>query len=322
MRAAQITTLSGPDAIEVCEVPAPSVAPGQILIDVHVAGVNFPDLLMTTGDYQFKPELPFTPGSEVAGLVAQADPDTGFRVGDRVAAFAMLNGLAEQVVTNAEYALRLPESITFAQGAALPMNYLTCEFALCRRAGLQAGESVLVQGAAGGIGTAAIQIARAMGATVIAVASTEDKRNIALAAGAHHAVAVDGFRAAVQELTNGRGVDVVVDPVGGDRFTDSLRVLSPEGRLLVIGFTEGNIPTVKVNRLLLNNVDVRGVGWGAFAFARPGFIGQQWAHLRELMDTGAISPVVGSTHPLTESGAAIAELRDRRALGKVVVSLR
>ena len=322
MRAAQISELSGPDAVKVVDVDAPAIGEGQLLIDVHAAGVNFPDLLMTRGEYQVKPELPFVPGSEVSGIVADAPAGSGFKVGDRVASFTLLNGIAERVAVPADFALRIPDSMTFAQGAALPMNYLTMEFALIRRGGVQRGETVLIHGAAGGIGTAGIQISKALGATVIAVASTPEKRDVAIAAGADQAIDVEGFLAATKELTEGRGVDVVVDPVGGDRFTDSLRALAPEGRVLVIGFTAGDIPTVKVNRLLLNNVDVRGVGWGAYAFMRPGSISKQWASITHLLETGAIHPPVGAEYPLSDVASAIADLGARRAAGKIVVTLK
>ncbi len=322
MRVAQITDLTGPQGVSVADRDALVAAAGQLLIDVHAAGINFPDLLMTRGEYQVKPELPFVPGSEIAGVVVSAPADSGFAKGDRVAAFTLLGGIAEQALTSPEYAIKLPDTFTFAQGAALPMNYLTMEFALLRRGGIKASDTVLIHGAAGGIGTAGIQIAKAVGATVIAVASTAEKREVALAAGADHAIPVEGFRDTAKQLTGGRGVDIVVDPVGGDRFTDSLRSLQAEGRLLVIGFTDGEIPTVKVNRLLLNNIDVRGVGWGAFAFARPGYIGTQWASIATLIESGAINPPVGSVYPLEEVGEAIAELGARRAQGKVVIAVR
>lgn len=322
MRAAHVTALTGPQAVSLGEVDEPSAESDQLVIDVHAAGINFPDLLMTRGEYQIKPPLPFVPGSEVAGVVVTAPKDSGFTTGDRVASFSFLGGLAERVAVNPEFATKLPAEFSFAEGAALPMNYLTMEFALRRRAGIQAGEWVLVHGAAGGIGTAGIQIAKASQAQVIAVASTQQKRDVALAAGADFAVTVDDFRDQAKEITGGRGVDIIVDPVGGDRFTDSLRTLRPEGRLLVIGFTHGDIPTVKVNRLLLNNIDVRGVGWGAFAFTQPGYIKRQWASLVQLMATGAIKPPIGAQYPLEQAGQAIADLEARRAVGKVIITLR
>ncbi|HSJ21574.1 MAG TPA: zinc-binding dehydrogenase, partial [Nocardioidaceae bacterium] len=208
------------------------------------------------------------------------------------------------------------------EGAALPMNYLTAQFALHERGQLQPGETVLVHGAAGGVGTASIQVAKGMGATVIAVVSTEEKAKVAKDAGADEAVLVDGFLGSVKELTDGRGVDVVVDVVGGDLMTDSLRSLGPLGRLLVVGFTAGAIPEVKVNRLLLNNIDVRGVGWGAYAMVRAGFMRRQWDVLVPMMESGAVSPPVGSTYPLEDVRRALTDMAERRATGKLVLALR
>ncbi len=201
------------------------------------------------------------------------------------------------------------------------MNYLTAQFALATRAGLRAGESVLVHGAAGGVGTASIQVAKGYGARVIAVVSSDEKADVALAAGADDVVLVDGFLAAVKELTDGRGVDVVVDVVGGDLMTDSLRVLAPLGRLLVIGFTAGDIPQVKVNRLLLNNIDVRGVGWGAYAMVRPGFMREQWEALVPMMESGVVDPPIGKVYPFEEMADALEEMAQRRTLGKSVVAV-
>src|SRR5829696_3013818 len=276
MRAARVTSLDGPASVKVADVPEPTLQAGHVLVDVHEAGVSFPDVLMSRGLYQMRPELPFVPGAECAGIVREAPEDSAFRAGDRVAAFPVLGAFAETVLVPEAMVFPLPDAVSFEAGAALPMNYLTVHFALTRRGQLERGEVVLVHGAAGGIGTAAIQLARALDARVIAVVSSEDKIETARAAGAHHVVLADGFLAAARELTQGRGVDVVVDPVGGDRFTDSLRSLAPEGRLLVIGFTAGQIPTVKVNRLLLNNVDVVGVGWGAFWMPDPSYLRSQW----------------------------------------------
>jgi NADPH2:quinone reductase len=318
VRAVQVVRLDGPSAVEVREVPEPTCSPDQVLIDVRAAGVNFPDVLQSKGLYQYKPDPPFTLGSEVAGVVREAPEGAAVQAGDRVAGFSMIGGFAEVVAVGAEHALPLPDAVSFVAGACLPMNYLTADFALRHRAQLRAGQRVLVQGAAGGVGTACVQLAAAMGAEVVAVVSTEEKAEVARAAGAAHAVLVDGFRDAVKELGN---VDVVVDPVGGDRFTDSLRCLRPEGKLLVIGFTAGDIPTVKVNRLLLNNVDVVGVGWGAFALARPGFVAQQWAALEPHLRAGALDPIVSATFPLEQAGAALATIDERRVTGKVVLEV-
>ena len=322
MRAVQITRLDGPAALEVGEIPEPSAGSEQVLVDVHVAGVTFPEVLQSRGQYQLKPELPFVPGSEVAGVVRSAPEGSGLRAGQRVAAFPGLGGFAEVVVVPPTVVFPLPDHVSFGAGAALPMNYLTVHFALVRRGQLRAGETVLVHGAAGGVGTAAVQLARALGAHVIAVTSSPDKAEVARAAGAHETVGVDGFRDQVKELTSGRGVDLVVDPVGGDRFTDSLRSLALEGRLLVVGFTGGEIPTVRVNRLLLNNISVVGVGWGAFWAKDAGYLQEQWADLLPLLEAGTLDPVLGPTFALEDATQALLELDERRAAGKVLLTVR
>jgi NADPH2:quinone reductase len=322
MRAVRITTLDGPRAVTVEDVEEPQAGAGQVLVDVHAVGVNFPDVLMSKGLYQLRPELPFTPGSECAGIVREAPEGSGFRPGDRVAAFPVLGAFAEAVAVPSEFVFPLPDSVSFRVGAALPMNYLTVHFALLRRGRLEAGETVLVHGAAGGIGTAAVQLAKAFGARVIAVVSTEEKAAVARAAGADETVMVDGFLQRVKELTNGRGVDIVVDPVGGDRFTDSLRSLAVEGRLLVIGFTAGEIPTVRVNRLLLGNTSVVGVGWGAFWTLDKAYIRSQWDEIVPLLEQGLIDPPLGTDHALADASAALVELDERRATGKVTLAAR
>jgi NADPH2:quinone reductase len=320
MRAARVSRLGGPSAIEVDEIAEPTDE-SKLLIEVAAAGVTFPDVLVSQGLYQIKPPLPVVLGTEVAGVVRHAPPGSGVSAGDRVAAFVGFGGFAELVAAPPHAVFPLPDTVSFDAGAALPMNYLTVHFGLVRRGGLRPGETVLVHGAAGGVGSAAVQLAKALGARVIAVASTERKGDVARAAGADDVVAVDGFRAATAELTGGRGVDVVVDPVGGDRFTDSLRCLAPEGRLLVIGFTGGDIPTVKVNRLLLNNISVTGVGWGAFWRTRPEYLRQQWADLLPHLEAGRLDPVLGSAYPLDRAADAVAELDERRATGKILVKL-
>ena len=322
MRAAQVTRLEGPDAVEVTEVPEPAAR--GVVVDVAAAGVCFPDVLLTRGEYQMRPDPPFVPGSEVAGRVRSAPPGSGFVEGDRVAAFPVLGGFAEVVATDPAMVFPLPDSTTYEQGAALPMNYLTCHFALRERGGLRAGETVLVHGAAGGVGTAAVQLSRAWGARVVAVVSSDDKAQVARSAGAHEVVAADGFRDAVAELTAGHGVDVVVDPVGGDRFTDSLRSLAPGGRLLVVGFTAGSIPEVRVNRLLLGNISVVGIGWGAW-WTHPsgpgaGYLRRQWDDLLPLLRSGAVDPVIGEVRALDDVVGALTAVDERRATGKVLLS--
>ncbi len=324
MRAIQVTTLDGPAAVELNDVDEPTAEDSSVVIDVHAAGVAFPDALLSRGLYQYKPTLPFTPGGEVAGVVRSAPPGAHVSAGDRVLGLTMItDGMAEVVVLAPDRVFKLPDNISFEAGAGVLFNDLTVHFALRTRGRLQPGETVLVHGAAGGIGTSTLRLAPALGAgRTIAVVSTEDKIEVATAAGATDVVLADGFKDAVAALTDGHGVDIVLDPVGGDRFTDSLRSLAAGGRLLVVGFTGGEIPTVKVNRLLLNNVDVRGVGWGAYAMVRPGFMRQQWKELLPMMESGVIDPPIGRTYPVEEFGQALQDMEDRKTLGKSVVTLR
>src|SRR3954453_10004819 len=320
MRAAVITALTGPDAVEVQERPEPVPESHQVLLYVEGAGVTFPEALQTRRLYQLRPDVPFIPGWEVSGVVRAAA--AGFRAGDRVAAMPITGVFAETVVVDPQMVSPLPDSVPFDKAAALPLNYLTVHFAFTRRAQLKKGETVLVHGAAGGIGTAAGQMAAAYGARVIAVVSTTEKGKVARAAGAHEIVPVDGFRDDVRRLTGGRGVDVVVDPVGGDRFPDSLRSLAPEGRLLVLGFTGREIPTVRVNRLLLTNTAVVGVASAEYWMDEPHYAGQQWRDLMPLMQSRAIDPPGGPVFVLDDAAAAIRELDERRAAGRVLVRMR
>jgi NADPH2:quinone reductase len=320
MRAAQVHTLTGPADVGVHEADEPTMTDGDVLVEVHSVGVSFPDLLLSRGEYQLKPEPPFTLGVDFAGTVVSGP---GFEPGQRVAGVNAYGAAAELVANPAMFTFALPDSVSYDEGAALPMNYLTAQFALAERGQLRAGETVLVHGAAGGVGTAAIQVAKGYGARTIAVVSSEAKAAVAKKAGADETVLVAGFRDAVMDLTGGRGVDVVLDVVGGDVFLDSLRVLGTQGRLLVVGFAAGQgIPEVKVNRLLLNNTDVRGVGWGAYAMTRPGYMQEQWAELVPMMESGTVKPPIGATYDLADFGAALADMEDRRTLGKSVVRVR
>ncbi len=324
MRAAQVLSPTGPADVRVTDIEEPTPGDGEVLIDVHAVGVSFPDLLLSQGQYQMKPEPPFTLGVDVAGTVVSSPGSDGrLEVGQRVAGVLPYGGAAERAAVPAVSTFPLADGLSFTQGAAVPMNYLTAQFALHHRGHLQHGETVLVHGASGGLGTATVQVARGMGARTIAVCSTEEKQRYAAAAGADHTVALAGFKEAVASLTEGRGVDVVVDIVGGDVFTDSLRSLATRGRLLVLGFASGqSIPEVKVNRLLLNNIDVRGVGWGAYAMVRPGFMAEQWAALEPMMAAGIVVPPIGATYPLEDAARALVDLQERRALGKLVLTLR
>jgi NADPH:quinone reductase len=321
MRSVQVARLEGPQGVDVVDVPEPTPDDGDVLVEVRALGVSFPDLLLSKGEYQLKPDLPFQLGVDFAGVVRSAPPDAGFMAGDRVACCLPYGGGADVVAISPDSVFPLPERLTFEQGAALPMNYLTAQFALATRGHLAKGETVLVHGAAGGVGTASLQVAKGYGAHTIAVVSTDEKGEIARAAGADEVVRLEGFAKSVKELTDGRGVDIVVDVVGGDIMTDSLRSLAVEGRLLVVGFTAGEIPTVKVNRLLLNNIDVRGVGWGAFAMVRPGYMRQQWDALLPMMESGVVDPPIGATYPVDDVRQALTDMAERRTLGKSVLTL-
>lgn len=325
MKAVQVVTLTGPSDVEVREVDPPRPGHHDVLVEVRSVGVSFPDLLLSRGEYQFKPEPPFTLGVDFAGVVLDpgSPESSGFRVGQRVAGVNLNGGAAEQVANPAMFTFALPDELSYDEGAAIPMNYLTALFALEERGGLREGETVLVHGAAGGVGTATLQVAKGLGARTIAVVSTEEKAAFALAAGADEAVVGPDFKDRVKELTGGRGVEVVLDVVGGDAFTDSLRCLAEQGRILVVGFAAGQgIPEVKVNRLLLNNTDVRGVGWGAYAMNRPGYMQKQWHRLEPMFASGVVKPPIGATYDLGGFGHALVDMDERRTLGKSVVRVR
>src|SRR4051795_1757979 len=282
MRAIQITNLNGPDeALDLVDIPEPEAShmltPGSgALVDVHSAGVSFPEVLQTRGEYQFKPELPFVPGSEVGG--------TRRDTGERVAAFCFLGAFAEVAVAPEYMVFPIPDDWSYAQGAALVLNYHTAYFSLKTRGRLQEGETVLVHGAAGGVGTASLQVAKGLGARTIAVASSDEKEQVARDAGADDVVRSDGnWKDEAKELSGG-GVDLVLDPVGGDRFTDSLRSLGEGGRVVVVGFTGGSMPEVKVSRLLLNNTEVIGAGWGAYVMAKPNVTREIGAEVARLIE--------------------------------------
>jgi NADPH2:quinone reductase len=322
MRALQLQRLEGPEGLALVEVPEPE-AGDQVLIDVVAAGVSFPDLLLTRGLYQAKPSLPFVPGVEVAGVVRRAPADAAVREGDRVMAFTLFGGFAEVAVAPPELTFHIPERWSFEAAAGMVMNYHTAHFALHRRGRLKAGETVVVHGAAGGVGTATIQVARGAGARVLAVVSDERKAEMARKAGAHEVLLSTGdWVQQVREKTDGRGAEVVMDPVGGDIFDRSLKCLAPEGRLLVVGFTSGRIPEVAVNRLLLRNIDVVGVAWGAFLMHDPALTPAIAKELAALAEQGVVHPLVGPVYPLEQGAQALRELEQRRATGKVVLRVR
>ena len=328
MRAVQIVAESGPEnALALVELPEPEpshpLTPGAgVVVDVHAAGVSFPELLQTRGQYQLKPPLPFVPGSEVAGIVRSAPSGAHVKAGDRVTALCTLGGFAETAVAPEFLTFALSPELDFGQGAGLILNYHTAYFSLALRGRLKAGEPVLVHGAAGGVGTATLQVARGLQAHTTAIVSDERKAGVARRAGAEHAVLLhEGWKDEVRELSKG-GVDVVVDPVGGDRFTDSLRSLREDGRLVVVGFTGGSIPEVRVNRLLLNNISIVGAGWGAYVMGKPELNREVGAAIGRMVDAGVIRPIVGERFPLERASEALIALDERRATGKVVLDVR
>ena len=319
MRAAVVETLSGPDGVTVTDVPRPGG--GGVLVEVHAAGISFPDLLLSQGRYQQRREAPFVLGIESAGVVVDAPGDAPFRPGDRVIVDA--DGSCAEYVAAAPAAIfPLPDRLTMGQGVALMMNYQTAHFGLVRRGRLTAGETLLVLGAAGGVGSAALQLARGLDARVIAACSEPRKAEIATSLGADHAVLLgDGWGERVRELSGG-GVDAVFDPVGGDTFDEAVRTLAPEGRLIVIGFAGGGIPRLAMNRVLFRNIDVLGAAWGAFLQHDPGVRATTHRALVELVDAGRIDPLVGAELPLERAADALRLLAERRAVGKVVLAIR
>jgi NADPH2:quinone reductase len=322
VRAVQIVNYDGPKAVQVVDASSPVPGPDEVLIRVRAAGVSFPELLQSHGRYQSQPPLPFIPGAEVAGEIISAPEGSGIVVGERVAAFSLVGAFAELATAATERVFPLGDDVSFEQGASLPLNYLTAYFGLVQRGQMAAGESVLVQGAAGGVGSAGVQIAKAFGAgQVIAVTSTPEKGKVAVEAGADSFVLAEGFKDAVLKGEAPDGVDLVFDTVGGDRFTDSLRCLRDDGRLIVIGFTGGEVPTVKVNRLLLNNISVVGAGLGVYGFTRPGHVGGCWNAITPHIQSGALNPIISHVFPLEQAADALTVLDERRAIGKVVLRM-
>jgi NADPH2:quinone reductase len=321
MRTVRIVRLDGPDGLEVADMPKPAVK-DHVVVEVHAAGVGFPDLLMTRGRYQFRPEPPFVPGVEMAGIVHTAPADSAFQPGDRVAAWTPLGSWAEYAVASPVATFLIPEGMSFTQATSL-VNYQSAYFGLVDRGQGRAGETVLIHGAAGGVGSAAVDLARGLGLTCVAVARGKEKLAVARDLGAEHLLDADSdWLAEVRRLTDDRGVDLVFDPVGGDRFLDSVRALAVSGRLLVIGFAAGSIPEVKVNRLLLKNASVVGVAWGEYARVNPEMPQRVGEALVELWGAGKLHPVVGATYPLERAADALREIESRRAVGKVVLTVR
>lgn len=322
MRAVVVDRWMDSSELRVREAPDPTPRAGQVVVDVRAAGCNFFDILMPKGEYQVKPPFPFVPGAELAGVVsAVGEGVQSPRVGDRVFAAPGIGAFAERAVVPEAAAWPMPASMSFEEAAGMPIVYPTSWAALVLRANVQPGETVLVHAAAGGVGLAAVQIAVALGARVIATAGGAEKLAVARDAGAEVGIDYrrDDWVDAVREATGGRGADVIYDPVGGDVTDKSLKCIAWNGRLLVIGFASGTIPSVKLNRVLLKNVSLVGLHWGAYAVHEPARVGETFRALFDLYEAGKIRPLVHAAYPLEKLPDALAALGGRRTWGKVVV---
>jgi NADPH2:quinone reductase len=317
-----VRELGGPAALEREDSADIPVRPGEVAVDVQAIGCNFFDTLITRGKYQVKPDLPFAPGAEVAGTVCEVgDEVQGLSVGDRVTALLAYGGFASRVTALPERVFPMPDKMSFEDAAALGLVYQTSYVALVPRARLRAGETLLVHAAAGGVGLAAVQIGVALGARVIGTAGSADKLDLVKRSGADAVINYreEDFVEKVHELTGGRGADVIYDPVGGDTFDRSMKCIAFGGRLLVIGFASGRIPSVEMNRVLLKNISLVGVHWGLYFDKDPAAIQTAQRAIFALHARGTISPVLSATYPLSEATAALDALASRRTTGKVVL---
>jgi NADPH2:quinone reductase len=324
MKAVRCVELGPADRLELQDVPDPEPGPGEVVIEVHAAALNFPDTLIIQGRYQFQPDLPFTPGGEAAGIVsAVGEGVSDVTAGSRVVSVGINGAFAEKWVVKAADLMPMPARLTFVEAAAFGLTYGTSYYALKQRADLQPGETLLVLGAAGGVGASAVEIGKAMGATVIAAASTSEKLAFASEMGADHGINYmdDNLRGRIDEITSGRGVDVVYDPVGGEFSETALRSMAWNGRFLVIGFASGTIPQIRLNLALLKGVSIVGVFWGSWTGKDPAASAENFAELFEMVANGQLHPRVTDVYPLSEYEAAYAALTGRRARGKVVLEV-
>ena len=307
------------------DIASPEPKKNEVLLQVHAAGVNFPDTLIIEGKYQFKPPFPFSPGGEAAGVVgAVGEKVTHVKPGDRVMALTGWGSFAEEVAVPGYSVMPIPDGMDFASAAAFGMTYGTSMHALKQRANLQPGETLLVLGASGGVGLAAVEIGKAMGAKVIAAASSEAKLEVAKAAGADVLInySEGSLKDKLKEITGGQGVDVIYDPVGGDLFEEAFRSIAWNGRMLVVGFASGTIPSLPANLTLLKGASLVGVFWGSFAQRQPQDNAANFQQLFKWFAEGKIKPLVSQTFPLEKAADAINHLGQRKAVGKVVVTVR
>ena len=322
MKAVLCKTFGPPESLVVEEIPSPVPGPGEAVISVKAASVNFPDVLIIQNKYQFKPPLPFSPGSELAGVVKEVGEGVkGFRPGDKVIAFTTYGAFAEEVKTEASRLVPLPEKMDFVSGAAFLLTYATTDHALRDRGALAAGETLLVLGAAGGVGIAAIEIGKILGARVIAAASTDEKVAICRAHGADDTInyATGDLRDQIKTLTGGKGIDVVYDPVGGPYTEPALRSLAWRGRLLVVGFAAGEIPKIPLNLTLLKGCSIVGVFWGEFTRREPERFAEEMRQLGRWYGEGRIRPHISATYPLDRAADALNDMAQRKVVGKVVL---
>ncbi|MEI9985835.1 MAG: NADPH:quinone oxidoreductase family protein [Aliidongia sp.] len=324
MRAILCRTLGEPSLLTLEELPPPVLGPGQVRIVTHAAGVNFADSLVVAGKYQEKPPLPFIPGFEIAGVVSGiGDGVAGIAPGDRVMALTGSGGFAEEAVVGADAVFRIPDSMSFEAAAGFPIAYGTSHGALDWRAHLQPGEILLIHGAAGGVGLTAVEIGKAMGATVIATASSAAKLEIARSRGADHLIdySTEDVQAQVKALLGERRVDVAYDPVGGSAFEASLRTIAWEGRILIIGFAGGTVPQIPANILLVKNCSVIGFYWSSYRTRNPALLRGSFETLLGWVAEGKLRPLVSETLPLDRAGEAIGRLKARQATGKLVLTM-
>ncbi|MGZ5383459.1 MAG: NADPH:quinone oxidoreductase family protein [Acidimicrobiia bacterium] len=324
MRALVCSELGPAERLSVREVPDPEPGPGEIVLDVRAAGLNFPDTLIIEGKYQFRPELPFVPGGEASGVVSSVGPNVdGFKVGDEVVAMAVSGAFAEKWAVDTTTVMAKPPTLDHRAAAGFGLTYGTSFYALKQRGGLQPGETLLVLGAAGGVGSAAVDIGKAMGARVIAAASTDDKLAYAAGLGTDGGInyVTEDFRERIRDLTGGRGVDVVYDPVGGDLSEPALRSMAWNGRFLVVGFAAGSIPEIPLNLPLLKGVSVVGVFWGTWTKRDPAASAVNFAELFSMVESGALHPQVSAVYPIDEYVEAFGALTGRKAKGKVILEM-
>ena len=312
-----------PDTLVLEEVPDPVPGPNEVVVDMKAAGVNFPDVLIIQNKYQFKPPLPFAPGAELAGIVAAVGPEVSrFKAGDRVIGSCGHGAFAEKVKVPASRLIPLPEGVDFETGAAFTLTYGTSWHAIKDRAALQSGETMLVLGAAGGVGLAAIEIGKALGARVIAAASTEEKLQVCREHGADATInyASEDLRERIKALTGGKGPDVVYDPVGGQFTEPAFRSIAWRGRYLVVGFANGEIPRLPLNLALLKGASIVGVFWGDHVAREPGQFAAELAAMFDLVGKGRLRPHVSARYPLAQGAQAIEDMMNRKVIGKVVIT--